>query len=65
MKNSIIFNLKMKESMTKNKKKKLKKERKRHHDLLEQQLREIEGISVEIENSSPSCEQNVIQKKIR
>jgi hypothetical protein len=47
----------MEESMTKNKKKKLKKKRKRHRDLLEQQLREIEGMSVEI--SSPSCEQNV------
>lgn len=42
--------------MTKNKKKKLKKKRKRHRDLLEQQLKEIEGMSVDSTNN----EQNVI-----
>ena len=45
----------MEESMTKNKKKKLKKKRKRHRDLLEQQLKEIEGMSVDSANN----EQNV------
>ncbi|KAL3076270.1 hypothetical protein niasHS_013541 [Heterodera schachtii] len=39
---------KMDETLTKNKKKKLKKKRKRHRDILEQQLKEIEGMSVEI-----------------
>ena len=51
----------MEESMTKNKKKKLKKKRKRHRDLIEQQLKQIEGMSVDI--SSPSSEQNVREDK--
>ncbi|KAF7630012.1 Protein kinase domain-containing protein [Meloidogyne graminicola] len=38
---------KMEESMTKSKKKKLKKKRKRRRDLLEQQLKEIDGMSVD------------------
>uniref|UniRef100_A0A914GW16 non-specific serine/threonine protein kinase n=1 Tax=Globodera rostochiensis TaxID=31243 RepID=A0A914GW16_GLORO len=47
---------KMEETLTKNKKKKLKKKRKRHRDILEQQLKEVEGMSVEI--TSPISEQN-------
>uniref|UniRef100_A0A915LVJ1 non-specific serine/threonine protein kinase n=1 Tax=Meloidogyne javanica TaxID=6303 RepID=A0A915LVJ1_MELJA len=41
---------KMEESMTKSKKKKLKKKRRRHRNLLEQQLKEIEGMSVDIDS---------------
>jgi len=40
----------MEESMTKSKKKKLKKKRRRHRNLLEQQLKEIEGMSVDIDS---------------
>uniref|UniRef100_A0A1I8AXF2 non-specific serine/threonine protein kinase n=1 Tax=Meloidogyne hapla TaxID=6305 RepID=A0A1I8AXF2_MELHA len=41
---------KMEESMTKSKKKKLKKKRRRHRNLLEQQLKEIEGMSVDVDS---------------
>jgi hypothetical protein len=48
----------LEETLTRNKKKKLKKKRKRHRDILEQQLREIEGMSVDMVDS-PGDEQKV------
>jgi len=48
---NFINKFQLEETLTRNKKKKLKKKRKRHRDILEQQLREIEGMSVDMVDS--------------